>query len=178
LAFPVCALLGVLAAVASGESRPTLKFAGSAPATVAIEEAFKMSLDNLIDINSIPYDPGKWNDTGLLETATDSRFLRAAPAYGDNPWVHDGAFNTWSAMNLLEANDGRATRVARNTLWACCDMEDGKPVVSGHRRRRLSGQGLRGGRKDPGQAGGGAFQRGLRALRRIVFRRRRNFRIP
>lgn len=130
LAFPVCALLGVLAAVASGESRPTLKFAGSAPATVAIEEAFKMSLDNLIDINSIPYDSGKWNDTGLLETATDSRFLRAAPAYGDNPWVHDGAFNTWSAMNLLEANDGRATRVARNTLWACCDMEDGKPVVN------------------------------------------------
>jgi glycogen debranching enzyme len=33
-------------------------------------------------------------------------------------------------MNLLEANDGRATRVARNTLWACCDMEDGKPVVN------------------------------------------------
>jgi hypothetical protein len=125
-----CVRLGVLAAVASGESRPTLKFAGAAPATVAIEEAFKMSLDNLIDINSIPYDPGKWNDTGLLETATDSRFLRAAPAYGDNPWVHDGAYNTWSAMNLLEANDGRATRVARNTLWACCDMEDGKPVVN------------------------------------------------
>ena len=125
-----CALLGVLAPVSSGESRPTLKFAGAAPATVAIEEAFKMALDNLIDINSIPYDPGKWNDTGLLETATDSRFLRAAPAYGDNPWVHDGAYNTWSAMNLLEANDGRATRVARNTLWACCDMEDGKPVVN------------------------------------------------
>ena len=80
-------LLGVLAPVSSGESRPTLKFTGSAPATVVIEEAFKMSLDNLIDINSIPYDPGKWNDTGLLETATDSRFLRAAPAYGENPWV-------------------------------------------------------------------------------------------
>lgn len=130
LAFPVCALLGVLAPMCSGESRPTLKFAGSAPATVAIEDAFKMALDNLIDINSIPYDPGKWNDTGLLETAADSRFLRAAPAYGDNPWVHDGAHNTWSAMNLLEANDGRVTRVARNTLWACCDMQDGKPVVN------------------------------------------------
>ena len=122
--------MGVLAPVCSGESRPTLKFAGSVPATAAIEDAFKMALDNLIDINSIPYDRGKWNDTGLLETAADSRFLRAVPAYGDNPWVHDGAHNTWSAMNLLEANDGRATRVARNTLWACCDMEDGKLVVN------------------------------------------------
>jgi hypothetical protein len=125
-----CVHLGALAAEASGESRPTLKFAGSAPATVAIEDAFKMSLDILIGINSIPYDPGNRNDTDLLETATDSRFLRAAPAYGDNPWVHDGAYNTWSAMNLLEANDGSATRGARTTLWACCDMEDGKPVVN------------------------------------------------
>ncbi len=54
----MCADLGVLAPVSAGESRPTLKFAGAAPATVAIEEAFKMALDNLIDINSIPYDPG------------------------------------------------------------------------------------------------------------------------
>jgi hypothetical protein len=46
-----CVLLGVPAPVCSGESRPTLKFAGSAPATVAIEEAFKMALDNLIEIN-------------------------------------------------------------------------------------------------------------------------------
>ena len=126
LLFSTC----VLTLVCFAESRPTLKFTGSAPATVAIEESFKLALDNLIDINSIPYDPNKWNDTGLLETAADSRFLRAAPAYGDNPWVHDGAYNTWSAMNLLEANDGRASHVARNTLWACCDMEEGKPVVN------------------------------------------------
>ena len=119
-----------LAAAASGESRPTLKFANPIPATDAVTNAFKMALDNLIDINSIPYDPVKWNDTGLMETVADSRFLRAAPAYGENPWVHDGAYNTWSAMNLLEANDGRATHVARNTLWACCDREDGKPVVN------------------------------------------------
>ncbi len=117
--FSTCVILGILTLVCSGESRPTLKFTGFAPVTAAIEESFKIALDNLIDINSIPYDPNKWNDTGLLETAADSRFLRAAPAYGDNPWVHDGTHNTWSAMNLLEANDGRASHVARNTLWAC-----------------------------------------------------------
>jgi hypothetical protein len=122
--------LGAFTPISSGESRPTLKFAGSTPATGAIEDAFTMTLDNLIGINSIPYDPNKWNDTGLLETAAESRFLRAAPSYGDNPWVHDGAYNTWSAMNLLEANDGRSTHVARNTLWACCDVVDGKLVVN------------------------------------------------
>ena len=92
--------LGAFTPVSSGESLPTLKFACSTPETGAIEDAFTMTLDNLIGINSIPYDPNKWNDTGLLETAADSRFLRAAPSYGDNPWVHDGAYNTWSAMNL------------------------------------------------------------------------------
>jgi len=130
LAFTVLATLGAFAAMSHAETRPTLKFAASTPPTDAIESAFIMTLDNLMDVNSIPYDPKKWNDTGLLETTEDSRFLRAAPSYGDNPWVHDGAYNTWSAMNLLEANDGRATHVARNTLWACCDVVNEKLIVN------------------------------------------------
>ncbi len=56
--------LGVFTPASAGESRPTLKFTGSTPATGAIEDAFTMTLDNLIDINSITYDPDKWNDTG------------------------------------------------------------------------------------------------------------------
>ena len=126
----VAAILGICTSMSYAETRPTLKFTNPTPPTEAVENAFKMALDNLIDINSIPYDPNKWNDTGLLETAKESRFLRAAPSYGDNPWVHDGAYNTWSAMNLLEANDKRATHVARNTLWACCDVVDGKLMVN------------------------------------------------
>ena len=125
-----CAVLGAFIPMASGNSRPALKFTNTTPSTTAIEEGFNMALHNLIEINSIRYDPKKWNDTGLMETGSDSRFLRAAPHYGQNPWVHDGSYNTWSAMNLLEANDGRSTHVARNTLWACCDVAAGKLIVN------------------------------------------------
>jgi hypothetical protein len=40
--------LGAFAPMSSGESRPTLQFAGATPATGAIEDAFKMALDNPI----------------------------------------------------------------------------------------------------------------------------------
>ncbi len=103
------------------ENRPTLQFEIISETAKRITHAFDLSISNLIDTNSISYNIQKWNDTGLLDTTKNRFFLRAAPSYGSNPWVHDGAYNTWSAMNLLEANDGKYSPVAKNTLWACCD---------------------------------------------------------
>jgi hypothetical protein len=101
--------------------RPLLRFSDPALQTL-LGSPYQNALVNLLDVNSIPYDPGVYNRTGLL-TDPPGLMFRAGGGY-EQPWTRDASINCWNAGSLLSA------RVARNTLWAVCERrEDGQLIV-------------------------------------------------
>jgi hypothetical protein len=101
--------------------RPTLTFADSATqATLGV--AYEHAVENLLDINTVPYDAAAYDETGLLEDPPGT-FIRAGGGYSQ-PWTRDASVNSWNAASLLEPV------AARNTLWAVVQRRaDGGLVV-------------------------------------------------
>lgn len=100
---------------------PRLRF--SSPRSQALlGEAYHSALDNLLRINTVRYDPGHYNGSGLLVDPPGT-FIRAGGGY-EQPWTRDASVNSWNAASLLEPD------VARNTLWSVVQREpDGKLIV-------------------------------------------------
>jgi hypothetical protein len=95
--------------VAGAVSRPTLIF--SNPGTQStLGAAYTKALANLLDVNTLRYDPETYNQTGLMIDPPGT-FVRAGGGY-QQPWTRDGSVNPWNAASLLEPE------VARNTLWS------------------------------------------------------------
>jgi glycogen debranching enzyme len=90
-------------------TRPTLTFAKAGPQST-LGAAYGKALKNLLDINTVRYDPDVYNQTGLL-TDPPGTFIRAGGGY-QQPWARDASVNSWNAASLLEPE------VARNTLWS------------------------------------------------------------
>lgn len=97
------------AAAASGAPRPTLTFANAAT-QAKLGAAYTKALTNLLDTNTVTYDPSVYNSSGLM-TDNPQQFIRAGGGY-EQPWTRDAAVNTWNAASLLEPKQ------AANTLWA------------------------------------------------------------
>lgn len=118
--------LGASAAAAPGTGEPAAPGTGSAGERPSIElagdvdeligGAYRASLANLLDTNTVPYDPATYDRTGLL-TDPPGTFLRAGGGY-EQPWTRDAATNSWNAGSQL------TPAVARNTLWAVCERTD------------------------------------------------------
>ncbi len=98
---------------------PVLRVTGAKGAELA--EVFDAALRNLMEINTVRYDPAVYNRTGLLpETGC---FIRAGDAYAQ-PWTRDTAINCWNAASLL------IPEVARNTIWSVCERtQQGRLIV-------------------------------------------------
>ena len=84
-------------------------------------KAYESALDNLLRLNTVFDKEDKYNPTGLMAQSKDL-FIRAGGAY-DTPWTRDASINSWNAASLLEPT------VARNTLWAVCQKENGNIVL-------------------------------------------------
>lgn len=99
-------------------SRPTLDL----PLPASHERAFAKAEENLLDINTLPYDPKRFDQSGLLQ-GRPGKFIRAGGDYQE-PWTRDAAINSWNAASLLEPE------IARNTLFAVLGRDEaGRPVV-------------------------------------------------
>lgn len=97
------------AVTAATASRPTLSFAN--PGTQAtLGAAYTKALTNLLDVNTVPYDPSVYNSSGLM-TSSPGTFVRAGGGYSQ-PWTRDATVNSWNAASALEP------QVAANTLWS------------------------------------------------------------
>jgi hypothetical protein len=90
-------------------SRPGLAFSNPA-AQSTLGTAYNAALRNLLDINTVVYDPAVYNGTGLM-TNPPGTFVRAGGGYAQ-PWTRDASINSWNAASLLEPE------VATNTLWS------------------------------------------------------------
>lgn len=99
-------------------SRPTL----TVPSAVAIHgEMFERALDNLLQINTLPFHAGQFPKSGLLPS--EGRFYRAGGDYQE-PWTRDATVNSWNAGSLLEPD------VAQNTLFAVLGRDEkGQAIV-------------------------------------------------
>ncbi|WNV82951.1 ricin-type beta-trefoil lectin domain protein [Umezawaea sp. Da 62-37] len=90
-------------------TRPTVTFAN--PTTQStLGAAYTKALTNLLDVNTVRYDPAVYNQSGLMTNPPDT-FIRAGGGY-EQPWTRDAAVNSWNAASLL------SPEVARNTLWS------------------------------------------------------------
>lgn len=97
---------------------PTLRF--DRPETQAkLVPAFESALDNLLRINTVPFDPMVYNQTGKMRGKT---FVRAGGGY-QQPWTRDAAINSWNAASLF------CPEVARDTLWSVTAPSAQGPVV-------------------------------------------------
>ncbi|MFI1259242.1 MGH1-like glycoside hydrolase domain-containing protein [Streptomyces netropsis] len=77
---------------------------------------------NLLQTNTVPYDPAVHNRTGLMADPPGTLF-RAGGGYGQ-PWTRDASVNAWNAGSLL------APDVSRNTLWSVVERRlDGSLIV-------------------------------------------------
>lgn len=101
-------------------TRPDISFGGDVDAVLA--GAYRAALGNLLDVNTVRYDPAVYNRTGLM-TDPPGVFFRAGGGY-EQPWTRDASTNSWNAGSAL------APAVARNTLWSVCARQtDGSLVV-------------------------------------------------
>ncbi|MEE4540629.1 ricin-type beta-trefoil lectin domain protein [Streptomyces sp. V4-01] len=108
-------------AAAAGAARPTLTFANSAT-QAKLGAAYTKALANLLDTNTVGYDPSVYNSSGLM-TANPQTFIRAGGGYSQ-PWTRDAAVNSWNAASLLEPKQ------AANTLWsAVVKQSNGQLIV-------------------------------------------------
>ncbi|MYS24014.1 alpha-L-rhamnosidase [Streptomyces sp. DvalAA-14] len=112
---------GATAAAATGAPRPTLTFAnGTTQSTLGA--AYTKALTNLLDTNTVSYDPSVYNSSGLM-TSNPQTFIRAGGGYAQ-PWTRDAAVNSWNAASLLEPKQ------AANTLWsAVVKQSNGQLIV-------------------------------------------------
>ncbi|WP_329174662.1 ricin-type beta-trefoil lectin domain protein [Streptomyces sp. NBC_01477] len=109
------------AAAATGVARPTLAFA-NASTQATLGAAYTKALTNLLDTNTVSYDPAVYNSSGLM-TNNPQQFIRAGGGYAQ-PWTRDAAVNSWNAASLLEP------RQAANTLWsAVVKQSNGQLIV-------------------------------------------------
>ena len=90
-------------------SRPALTFA-DAGAQATLGAAYTRALANVLDVNTVTFDPAVYNRSGLMTTSPQT-FIRAGGGY-PQPWTRDASINSWNAGSLLEP------KVAANTLWA------------------------------------------------------------
>ncbi|MDI5962419.1 ricin-type beta-trefoil lectin domain protein [Streptantibioticus silvisoli] len=96
-------------AATGGAARPALSFAD--PSTQAtLGTAYTKALANLLDTNTVTFDPATYNSSGLMTTSPQT-FIRAGGGYSQ-PWTRDASVNSWNAGSLLEPKS------AANTLWA------------------------------------------------------------
>lgn len=112
---------GATAVAAAGSPRPTLTFAnGTTQSTLGA--AYTKALTNLLDTNTVSYDPSVYNSSGLM-TNDPQTFIRAGGGYAQ-PWTRDAAVNSWNAASLLEPKQ------AANTLWsAVVKQSNGQLIV-------------------------------------------------
>jgi hypothetical protein len=98
---------------ASAPSFPTLEFAN--PASQALlGSAYRSALQNLLQTNTITWDPAVYNKSGLMDP--DVGIVRAGGGY-PQPWTRDASVNSWNATSLLDP------ALARNTLWSAVDKD-------------------------------------------------------
>lgn len=84
--------------------------------------AFRHALRNLLVTNTVLDTKRECNRTGLF-TDPPGRFIRAGGDY-HTPWTRDASINSWNAASLL------SPAVARNTLWAVCELQaNGKLII-------------------------------------------------
>jgi hypothetical protein len=109
------------AAAATGTARPTLTFADTTT-QAELGTAYTKALSNLLDTNTVAYDPATYNSSGLMTTDPQT-FIKAGGGY-DQPWTRDAAVNSWNAASLLEPKQ------AANTLWSAVTKQaDGQLIV-------------------------------------------------
>ncbi len=102
-------------------SRPALRFA-DASAQSTLGAAFTKALSNVLDVNTVRYDPAVYNQSGLL-TDPPGTFLRAGAEY-PQPWTRDASVNSWNAASLLDP------ATAANTLWSVVRRQaDGQLIL-------------------------------------------------
>ncbi|MEV0848657.1 hypothetical protein AB0J21_22750 [Streptomyces sp. NPDC049954] len=102
-----------------GGGRPEIRFDGARDALLG--SAYAAAVQNLLDVNTVPYDPDTYNQTGLM-TDPPGVFVRAGGGY-EQPWTRDASVNAWNAASLL------APDAARNTLWAVCRRQDDGTLI-------------------------------------------------
>lgn len=83
--------------------------------------AYRAALANLLDVNTVPYNPEEYDRTGLMSDPPGV-FIRAGGGY-EQPWTRDASVNSWSAASLLSPD------VARNTLWSVCARQDDGTLI-------------------------------------------------
>ncbi len=98
--------------------RPTLSFANSTT-QAELGAAYTKALSNLLDTNTVSYDPAKYNSSGLMSGGS---FIRAGGGY-DQPWTRDASINSWNAASLLEP------QAAANTLWSTVVKQSGGQLI-------------------------------------------------
>ncbi len=100
---------------------PRLTFSSSRYESL-LGAAYQAALTNLLQINTVRYDPARYNQTRLL-TDPPGTLMRAGGGYGQ-PWTRDSSVNSWNAGSLLEPE------TARNTLWVVVQRQpNGKLIV-------------------------------------------------
>lgn len=99
--------------------RPHLTLGGPGGPLAATYQA---ALVNLLDVNTVPYDPAVYDRTGLLADPPGT-FVRAGGGY-QQPWTRDASVNASRAADLL------CPAASRNTLWSVCERRpDGTLLV-------------------------------------------------
>jgi hypothetical protein len=92
-------------------SPPSLEFANP-NSQALLGTAYSAALKNLLQTNTITYDPAVYDKSGLMDP--DVGIVRAGGGY-PQPWTRDASVNSWNATSAL------APSLARNTLWAVVD---------------------------------------------------------
>jgi hypothetical protein len=110
----------VALAADDGPSSPTLTFADAA-AQSTLGQAYSLALNNLLDINTVPYTSSTNDSSGLLQDPPGT-YVQAGSGYPE-PWTRDDAVNSWNAASLLEP------QVAANTLWAVVDKQSNGQLI-------------------------------------------------
>lgn len=110
---------GHAATRAAAAGPPGIEFGGGQDQLLGA--AYRSACHNLLDINTVPYDPAEYNQTGLM-TDSPGTFIRAGGGY-EQPWTRDASVNSWNAASLLTPD------VARNTLWAVCRRQDDGTLI-------------------------------------------------
>jgi hypothetical protein len=100
-------------AEASEPAPPSLEFTNP-NSQALLGTAYETALKNLLQTNTIGYDPAVYDKSGLLDP--DVGIVRAGGGY-PQPWTRDASVNSWNATSLL------SPALARNTLWAAVDKD-------------------------------------------------------
>lgn len=104
---------GGAAANVAQPSPPSLAFANP-NSQALLGTAYAAALKNLLQTNTISYDPTVYDKSGLLDPSVG--IVRAGGGY-PQPWTRDASVNSWNATSLLDPP------LARNTLWAVVDKD-------------------------------------------------------